>query len=250
MCNACIDFEAELNSYQEKLESLEALIEVSSQMKGRDASFADDLINGFRNSHALSAKQWYWVGELVKRVKSAEPIYGNLAALWVAFKIAGEKLKQPKIRLLADDGSENGIYVQLNFCLAGSKDYRGEVYEEDVIKVYTGGWSGHGRRLYAGSIKGDRIYVFRDRMPEAVRNIIQDLSMDPMGVAKAMANKLGICLYCGSRLSDPESKKRGYGPTCAANYNMPWGNKRLHREAELEAQSAQLKAQAKGVVGN
>ena len=240
-----IDFEAELAAYEEKLIALENLISVSEKMSARDKTFADDLVRTFSESHALSAKQWYWVGVLTDRVKGVEPLYGNLKALWVAFMIAGENLKVPKIRLITNDD----IFVQLNFYKAGTTDGYRDI-EKDTIKVFVGGWSGHGRRLYAGHIDGDAIHPWNDRMTESVRNVIQDLSLDPLGVAKAMASKLGACMYCGSRLSDDESKKRGYGPTCASHYDMPWGKKRLHREAELKAQIAASKANHLRVVGN
>ena len=64
-----------------------------------------------------------------------------------------------------------------------------------------------------------------DRMDEDVKDLLQDFSLDPQRVAKASASKLGACSFCGSRLSDPISKKMGYGPVCASNYHLPWGDK-------------------------
>lgn len=41
-------------------------------------------------------------------------------------------------------------------------------------------------------------------------------------VAK-LGQTVGFCFYCGSFLSDPESKSKGYGPICAKHYGLPWG---------------------------
>jgi len=82
---------------------------------------------------------------------------------------------------------------------------------------------GHGKRRFGGTILGDRILPFRDRLTVGIRNTIQALALDPLGTAQAMAKRLSACMYCGQRLSDDESKARGYGPICAEHYGLPWG---------------------------
>lgn len=235
MCNQCdnpnhIDFAAELEAYQVKLDELERLISVRDKLNDRDTTFANDLIANFKD-RGLSIKQWAWVTKLADRVTALEPVYGNFKAIRVAFMLAGEQIKVPKIRLMSDEGR----FVQLNFYRAGTSDgYR--QYDHDTIKVFVDGWQGHGFRKYAGEVSDEYIRPWdRERMTDDVKNVIQSLALDPMGVAKTMAARLGACLYCGQRLSDPESKRRGYGGTCADRYGMPWGKKNLDREADLQA---------------
>lgn len=38
----------------------------------------------------------------------------------------------------------------------------------------------------------------------------------------AIGRKTGICQFCGRVLTHPESKLRGFGPTCAAKNGLPW----------------------------
>ena len=206
-----IDYEAEIKEYTAKLDALSSLIEVANQLPTKDQEFAADLISTFTNTKALSSKQWLWVERLAKRITATEPIYGNFDPIRVAFQLAGEHIKMPRIRLL----TKGDRYVQLNF-----------YPDTSTIKVFVDGWQGHGYRKFAGTIDKDRIIPnSEDRMTDEVKSVIQDLSLDPLRVAKAMANKLGCCMYCGQRLSDRESKARGYGPICAEHYALPWGNK-------------------------
>jgi len=239
MCNQCnnpnhIDFAAELEAYQEKLSELDRLSSVQEKLSDRDRNFASDLLSTFSTTHALSAKQWDWVTRLADRVTDLEPVYGNFKAIRVAFMLAGDKLKVPKVRLISPEGR----FVQLNFFKAGTSDgYR--QYDKDTIKVFVDGWQGHGYRKYAGEISDEFIRPFRkDRMTDDVKDVIQNLAMDPLGVAKAMAELLGVCMYCGQRLSDPESKRRGYGSQCADNYGLPWGKKRVDAEKNIEEHRA------------
>lgn len=206
-----IDFDAELERYSDKLDSMQSLIISYDKLDSRGQEFAGDLIQGFQNTGALSAKQWEWVGKLVARVEGAQPLYGNFNPIHVAFQIAGEHLQCPKVRLV----TEEGRFVQLNF-----------YPETKTIKVMVDGWQGHGYRKFAGVIENDMIKPYdRERLSDDVRMAIETLANDPIGAAKAFAAKLGCCMYCGNRLSDDESKRRGYGPTCASHYNLPWGKK-------------------------
>ena len=37
-----------------------------------------------------------------------------------------------------------------------------------------------------------------------------------------IGRETGICQFCGRVLTHPESKLRGFGPTCAAKNGLPW----------------------------
>jgi len=229
MCSKCdnpnhvdlgldLDVAAELEKLEVRLGQLSDLNEVATQLTARDQTFAADLVAGYMNRGSLTDKQWYWVDQLVMRVKGAEPIYGNFNPALVMFQIAassdkGTGLKKPRVRLVSPEGR----FVQLTFNPDRAKD---------AIEVHIDGWQGHGYRKFAGWIKADQILPYRtDRMNEDVRNCIQDFALDPMQAALAASKLLGACIYCGSRLTDDESKSRGYGPTCAVNWDMPYGKR-------------------------
>jgi len=205
-----------LDDRMQALQSLSAALQ--GTLPARDHTFATDLIETFQHHHTLSHKQWDWVEKLVLRNTPLEHLYGSFDPIRVMFRMAADNgnLKRPKIRLISPEGR----FVQLNF-----------YPDSSVIKVFVDGWQGHGHRKFAGRIEGDKIIPWaKDRMTPDVCSVIQELALDPIGTAKAMAKLLHACMYCGSRLTDPPSKEAGYGPTCAKNYELPWGgrdNKKL-----------------------
>lgn len=219
MCYKChslpvtIDVDEEINGFRHDLENLVELHSKVDDMSEKDHDFAMDLYGTYTSNHTLSRNQWKWVGKLLERYTKQEPVYGSFDPILVMFRLAGSNgLKKPKIRLIG----KKGRFVQLNF-KPGEKG-------EKQIGVYVDGWQGHGYRKFAGWISKDMIIPYdTERMTEEVCDVIQELAMDPMGCAKAMAAKLGACMYCGSRLSDDESKNKGYGPVCAEHFGLPWG---------------------------
>lgn len=223
MCENCIDISSlpdwlqeTAKIWEEYLQDMQTLDEVHQDLPQKDQEFASSLIQQLYETGSLSFKQWQWVKTLGQRVTGAEPLYGDFSPIQVMFRLASANgdLKRPKIRLLSDEGT----FVQLTFFpdREGSKN----------LEIHTGGWAGHGQRKFAGWIFEDKIIPYKaERMNEDIKNVIQSLALDPLGCAKAMASKLGACMYCGSRLTDEESKAKGYGPVCAENYELPWGNK-------------------------
>lgn len=202
--------ENELDHHRDRLERVEELIVIFPQLTEKQGVFASSLINQFLKNHTLSALQWAHVENLVTDVKGVKPLYGDFRPIRVAFKLAGEHLKKPKIRLITDDD----IYVQLTFDVDSS-----------LIFMHRDGWQGNGRRKFLGYIYEDMIRPRGGKLfTDSIYKLIEELAHDPQGVAKAMANKLGVCTFCAQRLSDPISKEAGYGPVCAEHWHLPWGD--------------------------
>ena len=236
MCNHDINIPSLLEEYETRLNALVDLHSVTDQLRARDRDFANDLYSQFVNTGGLSPRQWPWVQNLLDRVKTAEPIYGDFTALWVMFRLVGDKLQKPRIRLMTNwrDPEADHRFVQLTFT-------RDRDSQERIVEVHVDGWSGHGYRKFAGWVHEDKIVPWSaDRMTDEVRTVIQDFSLDPARCSLASANLIGACVYCGNRLTDDDSKAVGYGPTCAHNYEMPYGPK-----ASAAAKKALAEAQAK-----
>lgn len=56
------------------------------------------------------------------------------------------------------------------------------------------------------------------------KNFLFSLLRDPVQAAKTHAALTGECTFCGAELTDERSKEVGYGPVCAENWNLPWGD--------------------------
>jgi hypothetical protein len=52
-----------------------------------------------------------------------------------------------------------------------------------------------------------------------------ELAQHPAETAAKNGKLTGNCCFCTSALTDKRSTEVGYGPTCAANYGLPWGSK-------------------------
>ena len=172
-----------------------------------------DLLDRYEDFPAFTERQAAWIERTIGAARAIKPLYGDFKAIFVMFRLAGTHLKRPKIRLLTKDE----VFIQLNFMQEDGK--------APFILLYRGGWAGHGQRTYIGKIEEGLIKPkYKDSITPDIEATLQDFSLDPAAVAKASALKLGACSFCGSRLSDPESKSKGYGPVCADHYNLPWGS--------------------------
>lgn len=54
---------------------------------------------------------------------------------------------------------------------------------------------------------------------------LKKLAADPEGVASAYGRGTGSCCFCSRPLDDARSTAVGYGPVCAENFSLSWGNK-------------------------
>jgi hypothetical protein len=59
-----------------------------------------------------------------------------------------------------------------------------------------------------------------------IRETLAELAANPHEVMQRQGQATTWCCYCGEGLTDPPSVQAGYGPVCARNYGLPWGNRR------------------------
>jgi Family of unknown function (DUF6011) len=56
--------------------------------------------------------------------------------------------------------------------------------------------------------------------------ILTQLAQKPAETAAAYGKLTGLCCFCNSGLSTPESTTVGYGPVCARRFHLPWGDQK------------------------
>jgi len=132
----------------------------------------------------------------------------SLSSLVAYMDKAAKGLQQPRVKIVFGTGE-----IQISRAGAESRN-PGCVY----IKVdgeYAGKVTRTGELLVASPFaraKGDiaaALHAFLD---------------NPEQAAKTYGRLVGACCFCARKLTDERSTAVGYGPDCAANYNLPWGD--------------------------
>jgi Family of unknown function (DUF6011) len=208
----------------------EALATYTQWLLLRDQSFAESLLQYFDKNKSWSAKQLYWVDTLIQRGKDLEPkseqklldfppppipeAVQNLIRITQLFQKARDQgLKYPKIRLEADDGTK----VVLRY---SKPNYPPD--SDAQINITNNLPYNQGREFY-GRIKMNGHFLQGRQATPAILKLINDLSKDPVGLAKLYGLKTSTCCFCSRPLETSESVTMGYGPICAVKFGLPWG---------------------------
>jgi len=159
----------------------------------------------------LSAKQLPWVHKLIAPDPTPQPGFPRIPEI---FKLAGERLKWPKITVTTWHGEEIDV---IRFGRYGEKSrYHGQV------KIESDGY--YDERTYYGRIDhAGTFHPTRDSHP-ALAEILTSLNTSLEDFAYQQGAATGNCIFCSNPLSDERSITAGYGPTCAKNYQLSWGN--------------------------
>jgi hypothetical protein len=181
----------------------------------KDQAFALSLLNQLARKGVLSPKQWPWIKTLADRIDPpagpAPRKLGDLAQLKAMFAKAGEKLKFPHLMLQLDSGERVKLWI------AGDRSS-----DPGALSVVTTDREWIGRVLKDGTwaprvTRSAEFYA-------SVGDLLSRLLADPVGVLASHGKQLGACCYCNTELTDARSVAAGYGPVCAKNWGLPWGD--------------------------
>lgn len=118
---------------------------------------------------------------------------------------AKQSLKYPKVRVLG---------VQLS--VAGDRArIPGSINVTSIGSYHETDWYGR--------ITDDGAFNPARGCPDWVAESLKQIANDPSGVAASEGRVTGSCCFCCQELSTKESLYAGYGPVCADNYGLPWG---------------------------
>lgn len=134
----------------------------------------------------------------------------NFAGIAKLFSNATGKLKRPKLAF--DLGKHR---VRLN--IAGDRSrYPG------TIAVTNGEYGDDS--VYFGRIMTDGEFRPGRDCNASVRKFLRDFADNPAKAAAEYGKMSGHCCFCSQKLTDSRSVDWGYGPVCAKNWGLPWGN--------------------------
>jgi hypothetical protein len=147
-----------------------------------------------------------------RRAASRQTGYTNAAQMAPQAPGPLAAIKNGRYRVEFEDGRSVAIRITDSEKYAGSRNVTVLVGADDW--QWTGTWiTADGRR--GGSAHANVVDAL---------NILANAD-DQLVYGKAFARMGNQCYICGRNLDTAESIDAGYGPTCADNYGLPWGQK-------------------------
>ena len=82
------------------------------------------------------------------------------------------------------------------------------------------------KQVYYGKIspRGQVVLSKAATNDEQVMHYLTLVLDDPVAFAKLQGQQTGCCVFCAKELLNASSIYHGYGPICAENYGLPWGD--------------------------
>ena len=203
---------------------LAAVTERLPGMAERDREFVTSVMHSVRRWQSMSGKQFAALRRALNPTPMATETVGEMSAVVALFERAKEKLKYPSIALQTTSGQK----VEVSMAGARAK-------VPGSLNITDGG--PYGNNIWFGRIRRDGVWEQPSGSPSAmrlldeVRAIVRAFAANPEETASAYGKLTGCCCFCARTLTDDKSLAVGYGPTCAGNWNLPWGVKAA-REAE------------------
>jgi hypothetical protein len=217
----------------DQIEALRRVCSADSKLSSKDIEFGSSLCDQYFSRTYLSEKQWYWVGELLKKAgdsSGTSSASSDIKEIFDGKKIhqllstASRRLKYPRLRYQTDGRSK------IVFCYAA--DNTSKWY--GCVFIDNGGKENKKRYGFIASNGAGSIN--RDAPPE-IKALIRKIADEPTGIAKLQGQAYSSCCFCGLELTNKSSIHHGYGPICADNWGLPWGDTGDQADEEAAAAS-------------
>jgi hypothetical protein len=185
----------------------------------KDKDFARSLCSWYGRSGKLSEKQSYYAAKFWTEIHSTSPSHGrlvfstpmNCGPIRDAFDLAKEKLKFPSLVFRGPE--EEKIKFQLLTERSKTPGSILIVQEKNDVKIFL------------ARIDRDANLTWEDgaRYDESLQMYIKEITENYLSYSKMNGKEFGACCFCGLELTNKHSLHAGYGPICAANWGLPWG---------------------------
>jgi len=214
---------------------IRALGDALERLDASSRTFAQSLLSQYSQRGSLSPRQWPHVTALIER--AARPA-ATPAGVGHALPVAGLATLQGVFGNATRAGITPGIRATINGArLRVTAPSRRSAYAgRPILFVRLGD-------TYAGRIENGA-FLPRSATGADALPALQTLLESPLGTLAEIGRFSGTCCYCARELTDPRSVSMGYGPVCAENYGLPWGETQvtppdIAAEAASEAAAAQ-----------
>jgi hypothetical protein len=193
---------------------IDALTGALDRLDVSSRTFAESLLSQYSRRGSLSPRQWPHVTALIER--AARPA-ATPAGVGHALPVAGLATLQGVFGNATRAGITPGIRATINGArLRIAAPSRRSAYAgRPILFVRLGD-------TYAGRIENGA-FLPRSATGADALPALQTLLESPLGTLAQIGRATGTCCYCARELTDPRSVSMGYGPVCAENYGLPWG---------------------------
>jgi hypothetical protein len=144
---------------------------------------------------------------IAERAPQAAQTVGDLSAIVAMFDRARQHLRYPAVVL-------DGFRVNV----AGDR-----AREPGSLTITSPAKGADGRRAWLGRVTLAGQFEPARETPADLGDKLRAFAADPAGVAAYYGRLHGACCFCRKPLRDERSTAVGYGPNCAENFGLPWG---------------------------
>ena len=177
----------------------------------------DSFVDQHDDKKELSEKQLSCLVKMVKQARDGSKGLeksGELPNIKGIYEFLNNaKVTYPKIWLKLEDGTDFRVSK------SGSRSkYDGQLQLSDGV---------YGS-LYFGRIdqQGNIYLAYKGKARKnEIMTLLTNLVKNPEAIAKEYGRLTGNCCFCRKELSTDNSLEVGYGPVCAENFNLEWGNR-------------------------
>lgn len=193
------------------VQKLHGLIE---KLPKKNVGFAQSLVNSYRQYKKLTENQMKWVHKMIAEAEAP---------------LERKPLDKPALFELPGFKAIEGLLYQARKAVTFPciRLRYGKVAIELRPKERTRGVNVRYDQKKIGHFEGEKFFAspyFEPNYPGLVFSL-QELIDDPVGTAARFGKETKCCSFCGIGLTDPRSQLVGYGPICADNYGLPWGDR-------------------------
>jgi hypothetical protein len=150
------------------------------------------------------------IAKLTKADASAKINEALAVAVEVKAQAPAERTEYQAQAKRGDVHVVDGVYYRIHVA-----QNSGNAYAARAHIVGEAQWAADGSLIEAADIKWSYERGF-------IRKLSQETKATPEQAA-AFGHLVGRCCFCSHAIDTPESTQAGYGPVCAAKYDLPWG---------------------------
>lgn len=184
----------------------------------------------------------YWVHKIANQ--ATENFKRSYAEIFGLFEATKNSLKRPQmfIRWSIDlDAKWNEVQDALQEehadCEVIAKQFACEVRNSSRVRIYKSSRSNNlcfkRNSYYQGCIQEKTGKFFTDKkIDKEMQSLLDRLEENPLDFLSKLGKISGVCQFCNHPLTDARSKSKGYGPICAKNWGLPWGD--IRKDCEIK----------------